>query len=288
MIVSMSSSIDFSVATTKNLRELENRSVYIIREAFSQIPKLGMLWSIGKDSTVLLWLVRKAFAGQIPFPIIHIDTHFKIPSMIEYRDYLAKKWNFELIVSENKEALERKQTFPDGNCSRIECCKNLKTQGLKQVIEQYQFKGILAGIRADEEGSRSKERYFSPRSDLHQWKIGESPPEFWSQFQTEVPEGAHLRVHPLLDWTETNIWEYIHQEQIPMIPLYFNQGQNLRYRSIGCAPCTKPITSAASNVSEIIRELQIGQLANVAERSGRSQDKEGGGTLEDLRRHGYM
>jgi sulfate adenylyltransferase subunit 2 len=144
------------------------------------------------------------------------------------------------------------------------------------------------GARADEEGSRSKERYFSPRNKQSEWDVGDQPPEFWNQFKTEFAPGTHLRIHPLLDWTELNIWEYIKKENIPTVSLYYNQGNGMRYRSLGCYPCTHAVESDARNVDEIIVELRSGKFSNIAERSGRAQDKAGGGGLEVLRRDGYM
>jgi sulfate adenylyltransferase subunit 2 len=150
------------------------------------------------------------------------------------------------------------------------------------------FDGIIAGIRADEEGSRSKERYFSARNQTSLWEIEEQPPEFWNQFKTEFAPGTHVRIHPLLDWTELNIWEYIEREKIPTVSLYFDHGDGKRYRSLGCYPCTFPIDSRSRTVSEIVEELRNGKLKNIAERSGRAQDKDDGGGLETLRRGGYM
>jgi len=144
------------------------------------------------------------------------------------------------------------------------------------------------GLRADEEGSRSKERYFSPRTESNVWDVGEQPPEFWNQYKTDFAPGTHVRIHPLLDWTELNVWEYIERERIPTVSLYYNQGNGLRYRSLGCGPCTRAVPSEARTVAEIIEELRSGKFANVAERSGRAQDKDDGGGLETLRRDGYM
>jgi len=290
------------------LDKLEAQSIYIFREAYREFKHLAMLWSIGKDSTVLLHLARKAFFGHVPFPLIHIDTSFKIPEMIEYRNKLAKQLKLNLIVGQNKEALRTKQTFPDGNVDRITCCKLLKTEALKNTLSgtfvRYKFDhelgvfvedpnkeaytGVIVGVRADEEGSRSKERYFSPRDKNSDWDIGDQPPELWNQFKTEFAPNTHVRIHPLLDWTELNIWEYIDRENIPVVSLYFDNGNGKRYRSLGCYPCTFPIESTAKNVKEIIEELKSGKLKNIAERSGRAQDKDGGGTLEELRREGYM
>lgn len=290
------------------LEKLESQSVYILREAYREFKNLCMLWSIGKDSTVLLWLSRKAFFGHVPFPLVHIDTSFKIPEMIAYRDQLAAEWNLQMIVGKNEAALAAKETYPDGRTDRITCCRNLKTEALKRTLAgewpRYRFDhrqrryvvdtnteaytGVIVGVRADEEGSRSKERYFSPRDQQNEWDVGDQPPELWNQFKTDFAPGTHLRIHPLLDWTELNIWEYIAAERIPVTQLYFDQGNGKRYRSLGCYPCTKPVDSTAKSPEDIVTELRNGKFANIAERSGRAQDKEDGGTLETLRRDGYM
>lgn len=290
-----------------HLDKLEAQAVYIFREAYREFNKLAMLWSIGKDSTVLLWLARKAFFGHVPIPLVHIDTAFKIPAMIEYRDAIAKDWKLTMLYGQNTKALEEKRTFPDGNISRLECCKQLKSEALRHTLsgEWPRFKlnlesgvyeedsntdaytGVIVGVRADEEGSRSKERYFSPRDKENDWDVGDQPPEFWNQYKTDFAPGTHVRIHPLLDWTELNIWEYIQRENIPIVDLYLDRGEGTRYRSLGCYPCTQPVESTAKNVEEIIEELKSGKFANIAERSGRAQDKDGGG-LEGLRRDGYM
>jgi sulfate adenylyltransferase subunit 2 len=267
-----------------------------------------MLWSIGKDSTVLLWLARKAFFGHVPFPLVHVDTHYKIPEMITFRDQLAREMKIDMVYGENTNAIANKQTYPDGNVDRLTCCKNLKSDALKHTLAgdwprwrmnhatgEYErdtntepYHGVIVGIRADEEGSRSKERYFSPRTDNNEWNIGEQPPELWHYFNTDFPPGCHIRIHPLLDWMELDIWEYMEREKVPFISLYFDQGQGKRYRSLGCYPCTKPVDSTASSIGDIIQELKSGKFANIAERSGREQDKADGGSLETLRRDGYM
>lgn len=291
-----------------HLRQLESQSVYVIREAYREFKNLCMLWSIGKDSTVLLWLARKAFFGHVPFPLVHVDTKYKIPEMIRYRDEMALEWGLKMVVGQNVGALERGETFPDGGLTRIECCRKLKSETLKHTLSGEwprkvmdhekrtyvpdesgeEFTGVIVGVRADEEGSRSKERYFSPRGVENDWDVSEQPPEFFNQFKTDFAPGTHVRVHPLLDWTELNIWEYIEAERIPIIPLYFNRGDGTRYRSLGCFPCTQPVRSEATNPREIIEELKSGKFARVAERAGRAQDAEDGGGLEELRKSGYM
>ena len=291
-----------------HLDQLENISIQILREAYANFKSLGMLWSIGKDSTVLLWLSRKAFFGHVPFSLIHIDTGYKIPEMIVYRDRLTIEWKLNMVYGINEEALKNKQTFPDGKVDRIACCRILKTEALKNTLngrwpryrfnhekKRYEvdrntepFTGIIVGVRADEEGSRSKERYFSPRDRENVWDLGDQPPEFWNHYKTDFAPGTHVRIHPLLDWTELNIWEYIEKEKIPTVSLYYNQNNGKRYRSLGCYPCTFPVESEAKTPEEIVEELRSGKFSNIAERSGRAQDKDDGGGLETLRREGYM
>ena len=267
------------------LSKLENQSIYIMREAFNKFENLAMLWSIGKDSTVLLWLARKAFFGHVPFPLVHIDTTYKIPSMIEYRDRLAKEWNLQLVVGKNEAQLKTGITFPNGNATRVQCCGTLKKDGLKQVLDKYHYTGVIVGVRRDEEPTRAKERYFSPRDKNMEWNVEDQPPELWDQFKTDFEKDTHIRIHPLLHWTELNIWEYIERENMPIIPLYFANEKGERYRSLGCYPCTTPIKSKASNVREIIEELR---QTKTPERSGRAQDKESEDAFEKLRRDGYM
>lgn len=264
-----------------DLDALESQSIYILREAFNRIDKIAMLWSIGKDSNVMLWLARKAFFGHTPFPVIHVDTHHKIPEMIEFRDRVAREWNLPLIIGGNTKALA------DGmgpHLGRVTCCSALKTDGLKAVIAEHGFTGVIAGIRRDEEGTRAKERVFSPRGEAAEWDFRDQPPEFWDQFKTDFAPGTHLRIHPLLAWTELDVWRYIQRESIPVVDLYFARNGK-RYRSLGCAPCTSPIASTASTVEEIIEELSE---TRVSERSGRAQDQESEDAFERLRASGYM
>jgi len=263
------------------LQELESKSIYIIREAYNRFKDIAMLWSVGKDSTTLLWLCRKAFYGNIPFPVLHIDTGYKFPQMYDFRDGYAKKWGLNLIIGKNQEAAD-KQMGPDKG--RFECCNQLKTEALKMTIAKHDFRALLLGIRRDEHGIRSKERIFSPRDESFKWDYQNQPPELWDQFKSKLDTAGHFRVHPLLHWTELNIWEYVKAEKIPVTGLYFAKDKK-RYRSIGCKTCCNPIDSDANNIDKIIKELKN---TNVAERSGRAQDKESAYMMQKLRSLGYM
>ncbi len=296
-----------------SLDQLEEKSIYLIRESYSHYKvRLAMLWSIGKDSTVMLHLTRKAFLGKVPFPLVHVDTSVKIPEMITFRDQtvkrLNKEINLDMIIGQNKVALEKNETFFNGNLTRLQCCQTLKTEALFKTTqgvfprnrfdrqtESYTkddkneiFDALIVGIRSDEEGTRSKERYFSKRSPQQNWDIENLPAELWNQFNTDLHPGESVRVHPILDWSEKNIWQYIEREKIQVTDLYFSNANNERYRSLGCAPCTKPIKSTAKNPTEILHELEFGSLSKLGERSGRSQDQEDQNGLETLRRNGYM
>jgi sulfate adenylyltransferase subunit 2 len=223
--------------------------------------------------------VRKAFFGHCPIPLVHIDTSYKIPEMIAYRDRTAKEWGLTLVIGQNKKALETGMHPSHGTFT---CCSALKTEALKQLLSEKGYTGVIVGVRSDEEGTRAKERYFSPRDRNNDWDFKDQPPELWDQFKTKFDPGTHLRIHPLLDWSEINVWEYIEREAIPVISLYFERG-GTRYRSLGCAPCTAPIASEARSVAAIIEELRA---TKVAERSGRAQDGDRG--MEKLRKDGYM
>ena len=266
----------------ERLDRLEAESIYIIREAYKHFGKVGVLWSIGKDSTVVLWLIRKAFFGHVPFPVVHIDTTFKFPEMYKFRDHWAKKWDIDLLVHTNWDAI--KQGVNYDNNTALEVCHELKTVGLQQVMDEHGFEGLILGIRADEEGSRSKERFFSVRNKDFEWDYTDQPPELWDQFKTDFDKGDHIRVHPILHWTEVDVWEYIKREGIPLVDLYLSH-EGKRYRSLGCQPITFPVDSDAETVDEIIEELKE---TKVAERSGRGQDKEDNYALLKLRAKGYM
>jgi sulfate adenylyltransferase subunit 2 len=199
-----------------DLDALENQSIYILREAFSRLKPIAMLWSLGKDSNVMLWLARKAFLGHVPFPVVHVDTGKKFPEMYEFRESFSKKWNLNLIVRDCPPVEEIDPSLPPAARSAAR-----KTIGLKNVLEEFKFKGIIAGIRRDEQATRAKERVFSPRAESGAWNFKDQPPEFWDHFKSDLPEGAHMRIHPLLSWTELDIWRYIAREQIPIVDLYY-------------------------------------------------------------------
>jgi len=261
---------------------LENNSIYTIREAYNQHPNMALLWSIGKDSTTLLWLCLKAFLGKLPFPVLHIDTSYKFKKMYEQRDRLAKELGLNLIVAQNEEALAAGMN-PEKE-GRFNCCTALKTNALKMAIEENNLKAILLGIRRDEHGIRAKERVFSPRNFNFKWDYKNQPMEIWEQFKKGDKEGEHIRVHPLLSWTELDIWLYTQRENIPVVDLYFtSEGQ--RFRSIGCERCCAPVASKANSLDAIIQEIRT---TKEGERAGRAQDKESAFMMQKLRSLGYM
>lgn len=265
------------------LDALENKSLYIIREACQKFRgRIAMLWSMGKDSTTLLWLVRKAFWGEIPFPVIHIDTSYKFPEMYSFRDRLAREWGFEIIVGANRERLKAGMGPAGGK--KLDCCTELKTNALKQVIEEYGFQAILLGIRRDEHGIRAKERYFSPRNADFQWDYENQPAELWDQYNSFLRDDEHYRIHPILHFTELDIWRYIRREGLPLVDLYRSR-DGKRFRSIGCVPCCSPVTSEAVTIEELIAEIE---QSDQSERAGRAQDKENLYTMQKLRSLGYM
>lgn len=279
----------------EHLKELVNKSIFILREVKSRFNDPAVLYSAGKDSTVMLYLIKQAFNGEVPFPVIHLDTTYKFKEIYEFRDKIVKEWNLKLIVGKNDDAIKRGMS-PD-KFGRFQCCNALKTITLKKVIKKYNFDAIIVSIRNDEHGVRGKERYFSPRDKEFRWKTsrikqdGDSGLESlqdaelsgWNLYSTDFGEDAdHVRIHPLLHWNEIEVWQYIKQENLPINPLYFSFNDE-RYRSIGCTHCTKSIKSKAKNVDEIIEELKI---TKTSERAGRTQDKEE--IMEQLRALGYM
>ncbi|MFH1408764.1 MAG: sulfate adenylyltransferase subunit CysD [Nanoarchaeota archaeon] len=284
---------------TDHLDELEQKTIFIIRESLKQFKNPAMLWSIGKDSTTLLYLVKQAFFGNVPFPVIHIDTGKKFKEIYEFRDELTKAWGLTLIIACNADADEKGIT-PEKD--KFECCNYRKTDALKRCVAEHKFDGLLLGIRRDEHGIRDKERYFSPRDKNFQWKVSERKEkkdegdapfislqdtelDGWNIYSADFGDGTdHVRVHPILHWTEREIWEYVKREDIPMVGLY-SAKDGKRFRSIGCECCCSPVTSDAVTTDEIIKELKD---TKIAERSGRAQDKESAHMMQKLRSLGYM
>ncbi|MFC1992472.1 sulfate adenylyltransferase subunit CysD [Chloroflexota bacterium] len=264
-----------------DLNDLENRTIYIVREAYAEFKNPAVLWSTGKDSTTMLWLCYKAFLGKIPFPVIHIDTGYKFNEMYKFRDEVAKEWGLDLLIARNEDGIAAGCDPKEG---KFECCTRLKTEALKKCLEEHGFDALILAIRRDEHGIRAKERYFSPRDEKFKWDYRDQPLEMWDQFQGLVGEGAHMRVHPILHWRELDVWEYVKKEGILTNPMYFARNGK-RYRSLGCEPCTLPIESNASNIDQIVEELRT---TKIAERSGRAQDKEKTFTMQKLRALGYM
>ncbi len=261
------------------LDDLESESIFILREVYARVPNLAMLWSLGKDSGVMVWLARKAFFGHVPFPAVHIDTEKKLPEMYAFRDHYAKEWNLRFVSGTCPPIEDMDPSLPPAARSAAR-----KTAGLKAMVREKGYDGLIVGIRRDEEGTRAKERIFSARDSKGGWDVRGQKPEFWDQFNTEFPPGAHIRVHPLLHWTEIDIWRYIERENIPVVDLYFSKGGK-RYRSLGDADITFPVESHAANVAEIIAELEH---TKVAERSGRAMDHEAEDSFERLRADGYL
>jgi sulfate adenylyltransferase subunit 2 len=275
-----------------HLDRLEAQSIFIFREAFHAIDKLAMLWSFGKDSNVMIHLARKAFFGRVPFPLIHCDTELEMEEVYAFRDTYAGEWGVNLISHICPPLEHTDATLP--HAARV---ASRKTLGLKEIIDKYGFVGVIAGIRRDEEATRAKERVFSPRGQEGNWDVKEQPPEFWDQFKTDFAPGTSLRVHPLLHWTELDIWQYIKRENIPIVPLYYARpyhlfegrdfgGKVMRFRSLGEKGITWPIESPAATLDDIIEELKV---TRVSERSGRPMGAdEDESSFERLRADGYM
>lgn len=264
------------------LSALENQSIFILREAYKKFDKIAILWSMGKDSNVLLWLCRKAFCGHVPFQALHIDTTFKFKEMYEYRERYAKEWGINLMVGVNQDAIDRGINYQ--NNDPVTVCHELKTVALQKYIEKEKWNGLIVGIRRDEDGTRAKEKFFSPRNIAFEWDYRDQPPELWSQFQSDYDKDMHVRIHPLLEWTEVDVWHYIQRENIPIVSLYFAK-DGKRYRTLGCQPITKPVVSEADTIEKIVEELRT---TKVAERVGREQDHSQRYAMQKLRAKGYM
>lgn len=262
-----------------HLDALESQSIYVLREAFNKFDKIMMLWSLGKDSNVMVWLARKAFFGHVPFPVVHVDTEKKFPAMYAFRERYAKEWGLNLITGLCPPVEEMDPTLPPAARSAAR-----KTYGLKKLVAEHGFTAVIAGIRRDEEGTRAKERVFSPRGQNAEWDVRDQPPEFWDQYKTDFAPGTHVRIHPLLHWSEIDIWRYVRRERIPLVDLYFAR-QGKRYRSLGDHDITNPVASTAATIDEIIVELET---TKVPERAGRAMDHEAEDSFERLRAAGYM
>ncbi|RLC81985.1 MAG: sulfate adenylyltransferase [Chloroflexi bacterium] len=280
------------------IKELEQESIFIIREAKSQFKNVGVLCSFGKDSVTLLHLISKAFPfKEIPFKIFHIDTELKLPEIYKFKEEIAQIYDIDVITVKNEEGI--KNTSPSKD--RFSCCMERKTKALQIALKTYKLDAIMTAIRRDELAERGIERFFSPRKKgkweilrpKMKWESGDSPFEYlqdaefsgWSLFRADFSDNQidHYRIHPMLNWTELDVWKYIKQENLPVNPLYFAK-HGKRFRSIGCSPCTKPIESNADSIDKIIREVE--SLKGVGERDGRSQDKEK--IMRRLRALGYM
>lgn len=294
-----------------HLRALEAESIYILREAAAEFARPVMLYSIGKDSSVMLRLAQKAFfPGKIPFPLLHVDTSYKFPEMIEFRDRYTKELGAELIVHQNREALQAgANPFALGT---QKCCGLLKTRSLLDALEAGGFTAAFGGARRDEEKSRAKERIYSFRDAHGQWDPKNQRPELWNVFNSKIDKGESIRVFPLSNWTELDIWLYIHAEKIPIVPLYYakprevvERGGSLvliyskdqllrgektqlvscRMRSLGCVPCTGAIRSDADTVPKIIAEMISFRRS---ERENRAIDHDEEGSMEIKKREGYF
>jgi sulfate adenylyltransferase subunit 2 len=261
-----------------HLDRLESQSIYILREAFNKIERLGLLWSMGKDSTVMLWLARKAFFGHMPFPLLHIDSGDEFAEIEAFGRRLTDDWGLDLVRGDCPPLDDIDNTLPPAARAAAR-----RTAGLKALIDAQGFTGVAVGIRRDEEGSRAKERVFSTRGEDGEWKFRDQPREFWDQFNTDFPPGAHVRIHQLLAWTEIDIWRYIAREAIPVVDLYFTK-DGKRYRSLGEPEHSEPMASSAATVTDIIAELET---TTIAERAGRAADHEGEGVFERLRVEGH-
>ncbi len=259
----------------QDLKTLEERSIYVLREAHLKFGNVAALWSMGKDSTTMLALARKAFLGKIPFPVVHLDNSIDFPETYKFRKGLAKKWKLNLIIADS-------EIKPD--LVGAACCGKNKPETLKKVMDKYGFDALIVSIRRDEHGIRAKERYMSPRDKNFRWNYKDQPAELWDDYSSKLDVKGHIRVHPILDWNEIDVWNYIKKEKIPVNPLYFSR-DGYRYRSLGCTHCTTPIKSNAKTIDEIIKELET---TKIEERSGRDMDKEREYTMQKLRSFGYM
>ncbi len=295
-----------------HLKRLEAESIHIIREVAAEFSNPVMMYSIGKDSSVMLHLAQKAFyPGKIPFPLLHVDTLWKFREMTEFRDETAKRLGVDLIVHTNEDGIKMDiNPFEHGSKVHTDV---MKTEGLKQALNKYGFDAVIGGARRDEEKSRAKERIFSFRDKNHRWDPKNQRPELWSIYNTKIAKGESVRVFPISNWTEADIWQYIYEEQIPIVPLYFAKErtvvdyegmkilldddrvpkeiaktartEKIRFRTLGCYPLTGAIDSDASTLEEIIAETLT---SRTSERQGRAIDKDEDGSMEKKKVEGYF
>ncbi|TSK08190.1 MAG: sulfate adenylyltransferase subunit CysD [Geobacter sp.] len=295
-----------------HLQQLEAESIHIIREVVAEFENPVMLYSIGKDSAVMLHLARKAFyPAPPPFPLLHVDTTWKFRDMIDFRGRMAKESGMELLVHVNEEGVKKGVSpFTHGSALYTDV---MKTEGLKQALDKYKFDAAFGGARRDEEKSRAKERIFSFRSANHRWDPKNQRPELWSLYNTRVKPGESIRVFPLSNWTELDIWQYIHLEEIPIVPLYYSavrpvverdgmlimvdddrlelkpgekiEYKSVRFRTLGCYPLTGAVESEADTLPDIIQEML---LTRTSERQGRLIDHDQAGSMEKKKQEGYF
>ncbi|SBS34098.1 Sulfate adenylyltransferase subunit 2 [Marinomonas spartinae] len=299
-------------ARLTHLKQLEAESIHIIREVAAEFDNPVMLYSIGKDSAVMLHLAMKAFyPGKPPFPLMHVDTGWKFKEMIKFRDELVANLGLELIVHQNKEGLEQGiNPFTHGSAKHTDV---MKTQALKQALDKYGFDAAFGGARRDEEKSRAKERVYSFRDKQHRWDPKNQRPELWNIYNGKVNKGESIRVFPLSNWTELDIWQYIYLESIPIVPLYYSaqrpvverdgtlimvddermplkEGEvpdmkSVRFRTLGCYPLTGAVESDAASLPDIIQEML---LTKSSERQGRVIDHDSSGSMEEKKKQGYF
>ena len=295
-----------------HLKQLEAESIHIIREVVAEFDNPVMMYSVGKDSAVMLHLALKAFApAKLPFPLLHVDTLWKFKEMIAFRDKRAKEEGFELLVHTNPQGLEMNiSPFTHGSAVHTDI---MKTQGLKQALNKYKFDAVFGGARRDEEKSRAKERIYSFRDKNHRWDPKNQRPELWNIYNARVHKDESIRVFPLSNWTELDIWQYIYLEQIPIVPLYFAakrpvvdkdgvkimvddermpigpedviKEEMVRFRTLGCYPLTGAVNSTATTLEEIIKEML---LSRTSERQGRVIDNDSAGSMEKKKIEGYF
>ncbi len=295
-----------------HLKQLEAESIHIFREVAAEFENPVMLYSVGKDSSVLLHLARKAFApGKIPFPLLHVDTTWKFREMIAFRDEMARKHGFELLVHKNQEGLDMQiSPFVHGSAKHTDI---MKTQSLKQALDKYKFDAAFGGARRDEEKSRAKERVYSFRDENHRWDPKNQRPELWNIYNSRINKGESIRVFPMSNWTELDIWQYIYMEGIEIPSLYFakprpvverdgvlimvddermplKEGEkpemrSVRFRTLGCYPLTGAVESTAATLPDVIQEML---LTKTSERQGRVIDHDETGSMEKKKMEGYF